>query len=173
MPAWGLIPDSPIFYYGTKAIRSGRGATGGGRARGASFGYKVAQVVIYEAELKKFLNTDYKKDAVTLWKYLEKRNMKALIGARRQVGVKTGALQRNIRSYHLGNATGQYAGLIADKPYALMHHEGTKPHIIRPANPGGTLVFRKGSRVISTREVRHPGTKPNRYLSNQLIHYRG
>jgi hypothetical protein len=134
--------------------------------------YKVSEVHLDVNELRKFLNTNYKKDSVTLWRYLEERNRKALARARRQVGFRTGALQRNIRAYHLGNVTGQYAGLIADKPYALMHHEGTRPHIIRPTEPGGVLKFRSGSRVVTTREVRHPGTKPNRYLSDQLIHYR-
>ena len=134
--------------------------------------YKVSEVHLDVNELRKFLNTNYKKDSVTLWRYLEERNRKALARARRQVGFRTGALQRNIRAYHLGNVTGQYAGLIADKPYALMHHEGTRPHIIRPTEPGGVLRFRSGSRIVTTREVRHPGTKPNRYLSDQLIHYR-
>lgn len=137
-----------------------------------AIGYQVAEVTLYREELRRFLNTDYKKDRLTLWNYLEKRNRIALLKAKRQVGFRTGALQRNIRAYHLGNFTGQYVGLIADKPYALMHHEGTRPHVIRPTEPGGVLVFGKGSRVIKTREVRHPGTKPNRYLSDQLIHYR-
>ncbi len=136
-------------------------------------GYQVSQVTLYKEELRRFLNTDYKGDRLTLWKYLERKNKQALLRAKRQVGFRTGALQRNIRAYHLGNFTGQYAGLIADKPYALMHHEGTRPHIITPKEPGGVLVFSKGSRVVRTRVVHHPGTKPNRYLSDQLIHYRG
>lgn len=134
--------------------------------------FKVVEVTIYKEELRRFLNTNYPGDAITLWKYLERRNKIALLRAKKQVGFQTGALQRNIRAYHLGNAMGQFAGLIADKPYALAHHEGTRPHIIKPKEAGGVLVFSKGSRVIRTREVRHPGTKPNKYLSDQLIHYR-
>jgi hypothetical protein len=58
--------------------------------------------------------------------------------------------------------------------YAYMHHEGTKPHVITPNPPNTVLVFGKGSRVIHTKMVKHPGTKPNRYLSDQLrIHIRG
>lgn len=134
--------------------------------------FKVVEVDIYKEELRRFLNTNYPGDAITLWKHLEHRNKIALMHAKKQVGYRTGALQRNIKAYHLGNATGQYVGLIADKPYALAHHEGTRPHIIKPKEAGGVLVFSKGSRVIRTREVRHPGTKANKYLSDQLIHYR-
>lgn len=43
--------------------------------------------------------------------------------------------------------------------------------MIAPRNPGGKLIFAKGSKVIMTSMVRHPGTKPNKYLSNQIFHF--
>jgi hypothetical protein len=68
---------------------------------------------------------------------------------------------------HLANANGQYLWIGSNKNYAYIHHEGTRPHIITPTK-AKALRFTSGRRVIYTRMVKHPGTKPNRYLSNQL-----
>jgi hypothetical protein len=130
------------------------------------------EVNLDEEELRKFLNTKYTKDPVNLWAYLEKRNLVALGRAKAQVGVKTGALQRSIRSYHLGNSQGQFVGLIADKSYARLHHEGSRSHLITPKESGGVLTFSKGARMVVTKRVLHPGTKPNRFLSDQLRYYK-
>lgn len=129
------------------------------------------RVRIYDHKLRQFLNTPNSGDTRDLWKSMERAKESALKGARRQVGVKTGALRKNIRATHLGNSTGQYVTIWADKPYALAHHEGTRPHLIRPTAVDGKLIFRTGSRVIMTTMVRHPGTKPNRYLSDQIRHF--
>lgn len=59
----------------------------------------------------------------------------------------------------------------SDSPIAMLHHEGTKAHIIRPVKAkylrfpanggnGGGFVFAK--------VVHHPGTKPNRFLTDNL-----
>lgn len=133
---------------------------------------KRVKVTLYENKLRLFLNTPNSGDAEDLWKYLDKAKDKALRGARRQVGVKSGALRKNIRAYHLGNFTGQYVGLYADLPYALAHHQGTKPHKIH-AREGQVLAFKGRRGMVITESVNHPGTKANPYLSNQLIHFRG
>jgi hypothetical protein len=134
---------------------------------------KHLETKLYDEKLRIFLNTPHSGDSMDLWKYLERKKKVALSGARRMVGVKTGALRKNIRAHHLGNFTGQYVVLRADLPYALLHHQGTKPHIIRPRETDGVLVFKgKRGRVVTTM-VRHPGTRPNPYLSRQLLHFRG
>lgn len=129
--------------------------------------YRYSKLVIYDRELNEFLNTNRSRDAKTLWRYLEMGRIKALADAKAQVGVKTGALQRNISSYHLGNFTGQYVGLRATKPYAYIHHQGSKRHVIEPRGMN-QLIFRGRSGVIATYHVNHPGTKPNRYLKDQM-----
>jgi hypothetical protein len=53
--------------------------------------------------------------------------------------------------------------ITGDTRYAYYHHRGTKPHVIV-----GSLEFRKGGRMVHTREVHHPGTKPNPFLRNAL-----
>lgn len=57
----------------------------------------------------------------------------------------------------------------SEDPIALWHHEGTHPHVIA-ARRKPMLVFfwRKVGRVVSFRQVNHPGTRPNRFLLNAL-----
>jgi hypothetical protein len=56
-------------------------------------------------------------------------------------------------------------------PIALIHHEGTRPHMIRPRYkkalrfPGATGG---GYGWIFSKWVAHPGTRPNRYLTDNL-----
>jgi hypothetical protein len=63
-----------------------------------------------------------------------------------------------------------------DIEYALMVHDGTSPHVIRPKrarsrrNPRrpAMLRFEVGGQVVYARQVNHPGTKPRPYLSTAL-----
>lgn len=127
------------------------------------------EVKIYKAELLRFLNTPHG-DRKTLWKHLERRGDLAVFGAKRKVGVKTGALQRSIHKRHLGNLTGQYLWIGSERGHALMHHEGTRRHIIR-APQNKVLKFQRGGQMVYTSQVRHPGTKPNPYLREQLKYF--
>lgn len=130
----------------------------------------MAQVTIYKAELRRFLNTNHD-DRKTLWKWMEEKGNEAVIGAKEKVGVRTGALRASIHKRHLGNLTGQYLWIGSEKSYAELHHNGSRPHLIRPISPNRTLVFSKGSRLVFASKVMHPGTKPNPYLSSQLRHF--
>jgi hypothetical protein len=49
----------------------------------------------------------------------------------------------------------------------LMHHQGTRPHIIVPRR-AQTLRFYSRGRIVYSKLVHHPGTKPNRYLTDNL-----
>jgi hypothetical protein len=55
----------------------------------------------------------------------------------------------------------------ANSPHAMVHHQGTRPHLIRGKDQQ-MLRFKKGSRIIYTRQVMHPGTKANKYLTDQF-----
>lgn len=57
----------------------------------------------------------------------------------------------------------------SEDPIALIHHEGTEPHTITARN-APTLVFwsERAGAVISVRQVQHPGTQPNRFLTEAL-----
>jgi hypothetical protein len=103
--------------------------------------------------------------------WMRKRGDLALGAAKRQVGVKTGALRRSLRMSHLRNSTGQYLTIWTMNSIAYIHHYGTRPHIIRPKQGNKVLKFSRGSQVVYTRVVKHPGTKPNPYLTDQLKYF--
>lgn len=68
-----------------------------------------------------------------------------------------------------GGPNGVSALIGSDDPIALWHHEGTVPHVIVPRR-ARRLVFywpRVGA-VVFAKHVNHPGTRPNRYLTNAL-----
>jgi hypothetical protein len=67
-----------------------------------------------------------------------------------------------------GGSSGSPTVLVGtDVPYAIFVHQGTRPHIIRPRTKK-VLVFYIGSQKIVARTVHHPGTKPNRFLTDNL-----
>jgi hypothetical protein len=68
---------------------------------------------------------------------------------------------------HFRDSRGQYVQIGSALSYALMHHEGTRPHKIT-ASKAPKLVFAKRGALIATISVQHPGTKPNKYLSDNL-----
>jgi hypothetical protein len=139
-----------------------------------TFTYKFGGLRFREGALARELYTP----SGGLWAYLERKGEAAEMGAKRRVGVKTGTLRNSIHRRHEGVFGGAMAGQIMkigswSVPYALAHHEGTKPHWITPKN-NEMLSFtnKRGGRVFAT-AVYHPGTKPNPYLSRQLYHFRG
>lgn len=79
--------------------------------------------------------------------------------AKQRVPVKTGKLQRSIRS-RVSKTT---ATVSANAPYASFVENGTKPHTIT-AKGGGFLRFRVNGRVIFKRSVRHPGTRGKQFM---------
>jgi hypothetical protein len=96
-----------------------------------------------------------------------------LQGAKLQVGVRSGHLRKSLHIEHVDGSRGQSVKVGSNVSYALAHHEGTRPHLITPKAPNTVLRFRSGTKVINTTLVRHPGTKANKYLSDQLrLHVR-
>lgn len=57
----------------------------------------------------------------------------------------------------------------SESPIARLHHDGTRPHVIVPRN-APMLVFysQKMGKVVYAKRVNHPGTKPNRFLTDNL-----
>ena len=128
-------------------------------------------------------------------------------GARRRVGVyeppdayaaahrgrRPGTLRDSIvKRVTVGGPTGVAVEVGSDDDSALLHHEGTVPHVIRPRQvpltkagtprkrirPGDVkpylaFYWPAVGHVVRTRQVRHPGTRPNRYLTDSLADLRG
>ena len=99
---------------------------------------------------------------------LSKRGNRVLAAARIQVGVDTENLRKSLKVVHERSVRGQFVKVGSTTvKYALMHHEGTRPHIITPKR-AQVMVFESKGQVIYATRVRHPGTKANRYLSDNL-----
>lgn len=87
--------------------------------------------------------------------------------ARTQVGKKSFRLVRSINST-LGFKSGELEVTVGSSvDYALLHHEGTKAHEIR-ARRAKRLRFVQNGVVRYAVAVHHPGTRPNRYLTDNL-----
>ena len=100
-------------------------------------------------------------------RHLAKRGAMIVAAAKRQVGVKTGALRASIHMRYVRRGPGQAIQVGSPLKYALAHHEGTRPHLIVP-NRARVLRFSAGGRVVYTHAVRHPGTRANKYLTDNL-----
>jgi len=100
-------------------------------------------------------------------KFLKAGARKVVVAAKLQAGVKTGALKASIHFTQERASYGQVVRIGSPLNYAAIHHEGTRPHVITGRN-GGMLRFTSRNRVVYTRQVMHPGTRPNKYLSDNL-----
>lgn len=116
---------------------------------------------------KPVLDVELKQPEGLVGRHLHSRALRIQTAARAQVGVRTGALKASIGISHERAVGGQLVKVGSSLSYAYLHHEGSRPHRIT-GRPGGTLRFTRGTRIVYAREVMHPGTRPNRYLSDNL-----
>lgn len=100
-------------------------------------------------------------------RWLRKRGTMIQSAAKARVGVKTGALKASIKLIHERTVFGQMLTIGSPLSYALVHHEGSRPHVITPKN-AKMLRFTSKGRVVYARTVLHPGTRPNKYLADNL-----
>lgn len=122
----------------------------------------MATVIIYEDRVHEILRLP----SGLVRPYIEKKVTEVANLARVQVGVKSGELRASI-SHRMGPVGGEVSGKVKASDWkALMHHEGTKPHKI-PAKTK-VLTVPSGQTVLFRQHVNHPGTKPNRFLTDNL-----
>ncbi len=98
---------------------------------------------------------------------MRRRALSVQGAARKQVGRRTGILQKSIHSRRSRDTFGPYWYVGSTVSYAYMHHEGTRPHTIMRSG-GGKLRFATSGGIVFTPMVKHKGTKPNRYLKDSL-----
>lgn len=103
----------------------------------------------------------------TTGRFLRSGANKVVLAAKAQVGVRSGALQASIMATQERTSYGQMVRIGSSLPYALAHHEGTRPHRIT-GRDGGMLRFASRGRIVYSRTVMHPGTRPNKYLADNL-----
>lgn len=124
----------------------------------------MAQIlVIRDVALNNYLNMP----SGQVGKYLARKGRLIEMAARRQVGVQSGALRASIHMRHFTDPRGQYVKIGSSLNYARLHHEGTRPHLIRP-NTAHMLRFQSKGQIVFAHMVRHPGTPPNRYLTDNM-----
>lgn len=100
-------------------------------------------------------------------RWMAGKGLRVLVAARAQVGVQTGALRMSLRMEHNRSTRGQFMKIGSPLSYAHLHHEGTRPHVILPVR-AQLLVFVSKGTLVRTNRVNHPGTKPNRYLTDPM-----
>jgi len=123
----------------------------------------MTRVIFREPAMDYYLNSPRGE----VGRYLASRGRLIEAAAKGQVGVRTGALRASIHMRHLRDSRGQYIKIGSPLPYALMHHEGTKPHLITPKRATVLRFVRRGV-LTYAHLVRHPGTKANKYLTDNL-----
>jgi hypothetical protein len=97
---------------------------------------------------------------------MARRGRNVLSAAKRQVGVDTGDLRSSLTS-SIKYGSPIVVRIGSANKIALMHHEGTKPHEITPKR-AKVLRFNQNGMVRYAMRVWHPGTKPNRFLTDNL-----
>jgi hypothetical protein len=121
------------------------------------------KITFRKAALDFYLNDPYG----PVGRYMFARGRAIMAAAKAQAGVQTGRLKNSIHMRQSRAPFGQTMTIGSPLSYALAHHEGTKPHIITP-DRAQALRFTSGSRIVYSRLVRHPGTKPNKFLADNL-----
>lgn len=99
--------------------------------------------------------------------YITNRTGTLAILAKFQVGKKTMALYKSIDFTVVSGASGLVGTVTAHDRKAMMHHNGTRPHLIFPRK-AQTLRFYSRGRIVYAKVVHHPGTKPNKFLTDNL-----
>jgi hypothetical protein len=155
------------FLYGSyKRLRSAFRSGGGGFGRAGSyisFDIKFGGLTLFEERLDYELNSPNG----MVGSHMNKMARIITERARSQAGAKTGKLRASIRWEYSKTPVGQDRLIYSKLPYALAHHEGTKPHVIVPKK-AEVLSFKNKGVIVHTDQVNHPGVRPNRYLTDNL-----
>jgi hypothetical protein len=102
-------------------------------------------------------------------KDLDHRATRVEVGAKTQAGVRTGRLKRDIHKEWVSSSGDRIIIRVGSSvPYSLMHHQGTRPHLIVSVHAKAMRYVNKNGDVVFARIVHSPGSKPNRFLTDNL-----
>jgi hypothetical protein len=158
------LPDSLL--YGTyKRIQSTRHRSrpSKGSFSAPEFSYTFSGLILYPEVLDEAMNGS----SGSVTRYMDRIADKLVNAARLKVGVRTGALRNSIRWSSTRLPAGQERTIGAYTSYAYDHHEGTPPHVIQ-ADQEEVLRFSSKGRTVYSKQIFHPGTAPNPYLTYRL-----
>lgn len=97
---------------------------------------------------------------------LRRRGRRLALMAKSSVGKDTGQLAASIEMKFFPGPE-PFVTVGSENSKAYLVHEGTRPHELT-ADPGRVLRFKIRGRVVYAREVKHPGTPAQKYLSRHL-----
>ena len=123
----------------------------------------MANIIWNHRELNRML----REPSGIVYPWMDRKGRTLVQLAKRQVGVDTGALRASITHRTTSQSYGVSTTVTASDNKAMMHHEGTRAHRIEPRR-AQVLRFVVGGKVVYAKQVWHPGTKPNRYLTDNL-----
>lgn len=101
---------------------------------------------------------------------LTRRMSRVQMGARFRVRVRSGKLISTVRKHPGVTVATQYVDVLAGgrgANYALVEHDGSRPHIIRARRRKALRIPVAGG-VIFRHQVRHPGTTGTFFLTRSL-----
>lgn len=99
---------------------------------------------------------------------LVKTAEKVRVRAKELVGKDTHQLERRIVKRFVRVSGEVVAEVGSEQPYALVHHEGSKPHTIFPKKAKVLRFTTKSGDTVFASSVNHPGTKANKFLTDAL-----
>jgi hypothetical protein len=104
---------------------------------------------------------------------IQRRTRNVQLKAKQVVGKNTHMLERNIVTrvelHHPRGVAGRViAGEQLPDARAIYQQFGTRPHVITPKQPGGTLSFTVQGKRRFARSVQHPGTTATRFMTIAL-----
>ena len=132
--------------------------------------FDIGKVTINDAAFDYVFNMP---EGAPVGRWMQQKGMKTLALSKMSVHVRSGALKAALEMKQDRKGAGRqqqvrigaYVG--KKRGYALYHHEGTLPHEIS-GRRGGQLVFTYRGKKVMKRTVRHPGNKPNPYLTRPM-----
>lgn len=105
----------------------------------------------------------------TVGRDLSRRATRVQLGAKAQTGVQSGRNKQDITKQWVNSRKDRLSIRVgSSQRHALMHHEGTRPHVIRARTAKAMRYVNKRGQVVFARQVMHPGTTPNHYLTDNL-----
>lgn len=129
----------------------------------ANFIFRIPPYQVSRADLLRTINDP----TGEVYKRFRRVGRTVVAAARAQVGKNTGQLARSIDWRIQLHAALPELWIGSYDPIAYIHHEGTRPHAISARN-AQFLRFSSRGRVVYARTVMHPGTAPNRFLTDNI-----
>lgn len=103
---------------------------------------------------------------------VQRRTRNVQLKAKDLAPKRTRMLERNILTRIGLDSRGVLGRVIAGEQLpdarAVWMEAGTRPHTIRPKQPGGRLSFVAQGKRVFAGSVQHPGTRPYRYMIRAL-----